>query len=132
MGWSKDKKTGKTNKQYPPKIKLHFPIYDGKMMFKAFVNSKENPITSVEQLEKELSGKADIVAIVRCDKVTFNGGKYGLKWRIEQLKIYTAANPLQKYSFIADSDDEAETETSRESSTQSVKAEAVNIVEDSE
>ena len=92
-------------------------------MFKAFVNSLEENPTSVEQLE-ELSGKADIVP-VRCDKVTF--GKYG-HGELSN-KIYTAADPLQKYAFIADSDDEAETEaeTSRESSSTNSRAEAVNM-----
>ena len=104
--WSKDKDTGRINKKYAPRIKLNLPVWDDGMGFKAFLDSPDNPITDMESLLKVASGKCDIVAIVKCDKVTFNGGKYGYKWNVQQLKVYSSTSNMSGYSFIEDSDDE--------------------------
>jgi len=104
--WSKDKETGRPNKKYAPRIKLNLPVWEDGMGFKAFLDSPENPITDMDELLKVASGKCDIVAIVKCDKVTFNGGKYGYKWNVQQLKVYSSSNSMSGYSFIEESDDE--------------------------
>ena len=127
--WSRDKDTKKINTKYAPKIKLSLPVWDDGMGFKAFVNDKSNEVTNIEDLEKALSGRCDVVAIIKCDKVTFNGGKYGFKWTVAQLKIYSSTNAMESYAFIDDSDQESE-ETSGETK-QSTTTHA-NVVDDSE
>jgi hypothetical protein len=128
--WSRDKDTKQIIKKYAPKVKLNLPVYEDGMGFKAFVNDKSNEIKNVEDLEKALSGRCDVVAIIKCDKVTFNGGKYGYKWTVAQLKIYSSQSALATYAFIEDSDQEEETKESKSSS--STQHEHVNVVDDSE
>lgn len=126
--WSRDKDTKQIIKKYAPKVKLHLPVYDEGMGFKAYVNDKSNEIKDVSELERALSGRCDVVAIIKCDKVTFNGGKYGFKWTIAQLKIFTSTSALSTYAFIEDSDQETEVQETKKSDSH----EQVNIVEDSE
>ena len=121
--WSKDKETGRPNKKYAPRIKLNLPVWEDGMGFKAFLDSPENAITDIDELLKVASGKCDIVAIVKCDKVTFNGGKYGYKWNVQQLKVYSSSNSMSGYSFIEESDDEDGEDHNKQPS---------NLVEDSE
>ena len=104
--WSKDKETGRINKKYAPRLKLNLPVWDDGMGFKAYLDNDKNPITDIDELVKVASGKCEIVAIVKCDKVTFNGGKYGYKWNVQQLKIHSVSNSMSGYSFIEDSDNE--------------------------
>lgn len=121
--WSKDKETGRVNKKYAPRLKLNLPVYEDGMGFKAFLDTPENPITTIEELIKVGSGRCDIVAIAKCDKVTFNGGKYGYKWNVQQLKIYTSTSGMSGYAFVEDSEDEGDQEANDEQT---------NMVEDSE
>ena len=76
------------------------------MKFKAYLDNKNNPITNIEELVKLMSGRCEIIAIIKCDKITFNGGKYGYKWSVQQLKLYSTSSQLSKYAFVDDSDDE--------------------------
>ena len=123
--WSKDKDTGRINKKYAPRLKLTLPVYDDGMAFKAYLDNQDNPITDIDELVKVASGKCDIVAIVKCDKVTFNGGKYGYKWTVQQLKVYSSSSGMSGYSFIEDSDDDGDNDDANDSSPS-------NIVQDSE
>lgn len=104
--WSRDKNTKQINKKYPPRLKLSLPVYDDEMKFKAYLDNKNNPITNIEELVKLMSGRCEIIAIIKCDKITFNGGKYGYKWSVQQLKLYSTSSQLSKYAFVDDSDDE--------------------------
>ena len=127
--WSKDKETGRINKKYAPRLKLNLPVWEDGMGFKAFLDSPDNPITTIEELLKIGSGRCDIVAIVKCDKVTFNGGKYGYKWNVQQLKIYTSKTGMSGYSFIEDSGDEGEEGGEGEGEEEE---ESSNMVQDTE
>ena len=127
--WSKDKKTKKINKQYPPRMKFDLPVYDGDMKFKAYIDSRENQITDIDELVRRVSGRCQVVLIAKCDKVTFNGSKYGYKWIVQQLKVYSTKNTMNSYAFIEDSDDEGEQEMGE---TEKVEETPVNMVEDSD
>jgi hypothetical protein len=107
--WSKDKVTKQINKKYAPRLKLNLPVWDDGMGFKAYLDTKNNPITTIDELEKVMSGRCEVVAIGKCDKVTFNGGKYGYKWSVQQLKVYSSTSKLNTYAFIEDSDDDEKT-----------------------
>lgn len=104
--WSRDKHTKQLNKKYAPRLKLNLPVYDDGMGFKAFLNGRDTQITSIDELLKLASGRCEMVAICKCDRVTFNGGKYGYKWSVQQLKLYSTVGSMSNYAFIEDSDDE--------------------------
>lgn len=129
--WSRDKETKQIIKKYAPKMKLNLPVYEDGMGFKAFVDGKSTEIKTIEELERVLSGRSDVVAIIKCDKVTFNGGKYGFKWTVAQLKVYSSTNALSSYAFIEDSDQEEEAYSSK-TTEDSSEHQHVNVVEDSE
>jgi hypothetical protein len=74
-------------------------VWDGEMRFKAFVDSRDNEIKNIDNIVRIASGRCSVVAIVKCDKVTFNGGKYGLKWWVQQLKVYSTTNSMNKYDY---------------------------------
>ena len=112
--YSKDSATGQISKKYAPRMKLDLPVWDGEMKFKAFVDTRDNEIKDIDELVKLTSGRCNIVAIVKCDKVTFNGGKYGLKWWVQQLKIYSVTNSMDGYAFIEDSDDDGDADEAAE------------------
>ena len=108
MKWSRDKETKKINTQYAPRMKMSLPLWEGEMKFKAFVGETElTEVKNIEELESYMSGKCEVTVICRCDRITFNGGKYGFKWTVQQLKIYPGqSNPLNQAAIINESDDE--------------------------
>ena len=125
--WSRDKTTKQINKKYAPRLKLNLPVYDDGMGFKAFLNGKDTPISSIDELLKLASGRCEMVAICKCDRVTFNGGKYGYKWSIQQLKLYSTSESMSSYAFIEDSDDEDSVKQNQRPNTS-----AVQMIEDSD
>ena len=106
--WSRDKTTKKINKKYAPRFKFNLPVWDDGMGFKAFLDTRDNEIKDIDTLVKVASGRCEVVVIAKCDKVTFNGGKYGYKWSVQQIKIYSTTNTMSGYAFIEDSDEEGE------------------------
>jgi hypothetical protein len=123
--WSRDKATKQINRKYAPRLKLSLPVWDDGMGFKAYLDGKSHPLTSMDEVLKAASGRCEMVAICRCDKITFNGGKYGFKWSIHQLKIYSNLGAMSGYAFIEDSDDESDADETKEASN------SHNLVEDS-
>lgn len=126
--WSRDKTTKQINKKYAPRLKLNLPVYEDGMGFKAFLNGKDTPISSIDELLKLASGRCEMVAICKCDRVTFNGGKYGYKWSIQQLKLYSTSESMSSYAFIEDSDDDEDSVKQNQRPTTS----AVQMIEDSD
>lgn len=126
--WSRDKTTKQINKKYAPRLKLNLPVYEDGMGFKAFLNGKDTPISSIDELLKVASGRCEMVAICKCDRVTFNGGKYGYKWSIQQLKLYSTSEGMSSYAFIEDSDDEEDSVKQ----SQRPNPSAVQMIEDSD
>jgi len=117
--WSRDKVTKALSKKYPPRLKISLPVYDNDMAFKVFMDSRDNEIKDVSELVHQVVGKCEVVVIGRCEKVTFNGGKYGYKWSAVQLKVFSSTDNMAKYAFIDDSDGEdvAQTEQLAQSTT---------------
>ena len=100
--FSKDKTTGRENKKYAPRMKFNLPVWEGRMSCKVFNNDNEE-IKTIEEVESYASGRCQVVIIAKCDKVTFNGAKYGFKWVIQQMKVIPSTNTLDRYAFIDES-----------------------------
>ena len=99
LRFSKDKTTGRESKKYPPRMKFNLPVWEGRMSCKVFTDNGEE-LTTVEEVEAFASGRCQVCIIAKCDKVTFNGAKYGYKWVIQQMKVIPSTNSLDKYAFI--------------------------------
>jgi hypothetical protein len=121
--FSKDKATGRESKKYAPRMKFNIPVYDGQLSTNCHVFDSDNQeLKTIEEIQAYASGKCQVVVISRCDKVTFNGAKYGYKWMVQQMKIIPSSNGLNNYAFI-DEDGSSSQSSSQSSST-------VNIVDD--
>lgn len=67
-------------------------FYDNNFTPRIFsVNDTKNQIRDREMVENLLQGNSRVVAIIQCSGVTFNGGKYGFSWRLEELMVFPQA-----------------------------------------
>ena len=115
--FSKDKTTGRESKKYAPRMKFNIPVYDGQLSTNCHVFDENNQeLKTIEDIQSYASGKCQVIIISRCDKVTFNGAKYGYKWMVQQMKIIPSSNGLNSYAFI-DEDGGSSTQSSSSSST---------------
>lgn len=101
---SKDKETGEVNNKYPPTLKVKINYMNDE--FKCLVwdhNRKKIEGDFTSNLTKGLS----VTSIIKCNGIWLSGGKFGLSWQIEQLKL-DKPQSLIGYSFRDDSDDESD------------------------
>ena len=63
-------------------------------------------LNTLEEVKNNLNNSL-VKAIIRYDKITFNGGKYGFKFTLQQLfieKCFSNNNLLDSMAFIEDDD----------------------------
>ena len=110
---SRDKITGEPDGRYPPTIRFKLPYRNGKFLFEVYDFNK-NLIDLNEMPLSELLVKGSKVrALVQCAGMWFASGRFGCTWNVVQLRVKVPAR-LNKYSFLADSDDEVEDATVNE------------------
>ena len=100
---SKDKETGEIDGRYPDTIRLKLPFRDGEPKFD-IMDMDGNPIKNKDP-EKLFVKGANLKAIVRSGGVWIVGGKYGVTWTVEKIRI-DAPESLDNYSFVADDTDD--------------------------
>tara|TARA_Y100000389_G_scaffold103140_1_gene100040 strand:- start:8205 stop:8867 length:663 start_codon:yes stop_codon:yes gene_type:complete len=98
---SKDKETGEFNDKYSPTIKIKLPFYEGEFKTVVFDHNRQ-------KLEGDFTSNftkgSSITSIVKCSSMWISGGKFGLTWSFEQIKM-DKPKILTGYAFI-DSDNE--------------------------
>jgi hypothetical protein len=103
----KDRETGEVTNQYAPKFKMSLPMRDGKFSFPVF-DSKRASIDIFDVINSEGRGKGSRVqAIVMCSCVWIVGTKFGVTWKVRQLKLSEPAK-LKGYAFVRTEDDDEE------------------------
>jgi len=118
----KDKETGEISDKYPPTIKLKIPRRNKEFSCQVFNDDRESVNLT------DVVGKGSLVqALIKGTGIWFAGGKYGVSWRIEQMKVSPSKN-LQGYSFLDDTDDEEDQDNEEEVS----ESESSGSDEDSE
>lgn len=100
---SKDKETGEIDGRYPDTIRLKLPFRDGEPKFD-IMDMDGNPIKNKDP-EKLFVKGANLKAIVRSGGVWIVGGKYGVTWTVEKIRV-DAPESLDNYSFVADDTDD--------------------------
>ncbi|KAG1653616.1 hypothetical protein FOA52_011851 [Chlamydomonas sp. UWO 241] len=101
--YPKDKDTGDVSDKYPPTMKLQVPHKNGRFACDAYDYAKE----TMEITKETLSKGSRVSAIVHASGVWVAGSKFGVTYKIVQMKIATNnMGILDKYAFIDDSDDE--------------------------
>lgn len=101
---SKDRETGEPDGKYPPVMKVKLPYRDGKFGFDAY-DTKKCRIEG--DMEEVLVKKCEVKCLIQCVGIWFAGGKYGLSWKVMQMKVSPPAG-LHGYSIQDDSEDEVE------------------------
>jgi hypothetical protein len=116
---SKDKETQEPDNKYPDTIKGKIQFWEG--VFKTDVyNDNKELIDLKSSLVKGAEGKA----LLKCTGIWFAGGRFGVGWKIEQMRV-KVPETLQGYSFV-ESDDEDEESCSLEAPDKS------NVIQDSD
>lgn len=100
--YAKDKNTGEPTDKYPPTFKVTLPKKDGKYSFEVYNQDKQ----LVDLDAVELKG-AKITSLIQCLGIWVAGQKYGLSWKVLQMKVVPQSK-INGYSFKDLGDDKAE------------------------
>ena len=101
---SRDKDTQEPDGRYPDTIKSKIVFWDG--VFKTEVYNESRELVDLkESLVKGTVGKA----LLECVGVWFAGGKFGVSWKVIQMRVKVPKS-IQGYSFLSDSDDDEDDE----------------------
>jgi hypothetical protein len=114
--YSKDRETGEVNTRYAPTFKMSLPFKEARdstkedpkieFLFPSFGANREQ----IDLFEAFTSGRtksARVTAIVQCSAVWIVGSKFGLMWKVRQLKLEEPVR-LTGYAFQATEDDAPE------------------------
>lgn len=108
LRYSKDKETGEITNKYAPTMKVQLPTRDGKFDFPVFNGAREEiDLMSVFNTGNTKGAKAQ--AILQLTSVWIVGSKFGMTWKVKQLKFVTPA-ALNGYAFQRTEDDDDEEE----------------------
>jgi hypothetical protein len=91
--YSRDKNTGEINEKYAPTFKITVPFRDGKFQCNAYGPDKKEIDLSTINLQG-----ARITAIIQCVGAWFVGRKFGVSFKVAQLKVMPRTN-IPKFAF---------------------------------
>lgn len=104
--YARDKTTGKITDQYPPTFKSKVGFWDGRFTLDVF----DQTHSLVEDPRSALIKGSEALAIISVDAVTFAGGKFGVKFTVQQVKSYLPDTLRGSYAFNDEEDDEYDAE----------------------
>ena len=109
----RDKVTGEISTQFSPTFKMSLPMRDGKFRFPVY-NAKREQIDLFDIINSDTHGKGSSVqAIVMCSGVWVVGTKFGVSWKVQQLRICEPAR-ITGYAFRNDGEADAGEEEEEE------------------
>ncbi len=103
---AKDKVTGDRSDEYKPRFKVTVPYRDNAFTCDVFDSSKE-----LIDLDKVDAKGAKVAAIIQCTGVWFAGGKFGVSWKVVQMKVMPNKTKLVGYALVDVDDDHAASST---------------------
>ena len=106
LKYAKDKETGEITTKFAPTLKMVLPTKDGKFDFPVY-NSKREEIDLMELVHAGRTKGARVQAILQLTSVWIVGTKFGLSWKVRQLKVSEPAR-LTGYAFQRTEEDEEE------------------------
>jgi hypothetical protein len=97
-------------KPYPPTIKLQLKQREGKWIGfdnqpLAVYDSERQPLTDIP-LEDVLVKGAQLTVLIQCTGVWFAGGKFGLSWKVGQIRADKVPESIRGFAFL---DEDGET-----------------------
>jgi hypothetical protein len=130
---SKDPKTGEVNTRYPPRVKLTLPLKEGKFQFQVY-NAARNEVDFMDILDR--CKGARVQAIIQLTSIWIVGTKFGLSWKVYQLRVSERAQ-LSGYAFQAtgeedDLEDAVDDDVPANTNRRSKAAAAAAMLEDTD
>lgn len=98
----RDKTTGKVTGLYPPTMKANVGFWDGRFTMDVYDQNQQ----PMDDPRTALMKGAEALAILSIDAVTFAGGKFGVKFNIQQVKVFLPDSLRGTYAFNDAEDDE--------------------------
>jgi hypothetical protein len=98
---------GEPTDKYPPTFKTKVPNYEGKFKTLCYDDNKE--VLDNTDMSALIPKGQTVKALVKLSGIWFAGGKFGLTWELQQLKL-TPRTQIKDYAFADDSDDGGNTE----------------------
>lgn len=96
----KDKMTGEITDKYPPTFKISLPVNkEGQFTCDVYNNNCE----LIDLKDIDVKG-ANVTAIIRCMGVWLAGGKFGITWKVVQLRV-VQSNVIKGFAFKDIEDD---------------------------
>ena len=118
-----DKDTGEPSDRYPPMMRVKVPFWDGKFNCEVYNDAKE-----LVDPETALVKHATVQAILRCERLWFASGNFGVGWRVVQLRV-SPPDRLSSFAFVSDSEasdsDDSDSDDDDAGSSGGVAVEAV-------
>jgi hypothetical protein len=105
---SKDRDTGEITDRYPATFKMSLPRKDDDFIFPTY-GSRREIIDLKQAIECGRTKGARAQALVQLSSVWIAGGKFGLSWKVKQLKL-SEATRLEGYAFQKTAEDVEEPE----------------------
>lgn len=99
---SKDKDTGEVNNKYPPTLKVKINYWDDEFKCSVWDHTRKKLEGDITQ---NLTKGQSVTAIVKCSGVWLSGGKFGITWQIQQVKL-DKPQSLIGYAFREDEDED--------------------------
>ena len=118
---SVDPETGEPDGKYPPSFRFKVPKNKGKWECKVFDHNRKE--ININQMSNEevfalFPKKSTIKVLLKLTVVWIAGGKFGVSWRAEQIKV-DKPKTLDAYAF-QDSDEDDDDETDEDSEGEEV------------
>ena len=102
--YSKDRETGEINSRYAPTFKTTLPFKDGKFLCPAYDGGREE-LDILDVLASGRSKGAQAQAIVQLSGVWMVGSKFGVTWKVKQLKLIETSRLGLSYAFVKTEED---------------------------
>ena len=103
---SKNRETGEEDNRYAPTFKMTLPFKDGQFQCPCY-RSRREEVDLHEVIQSGRSKGARVQAIVQLSAIWVVGQKFGLMWKVRQLKISEPVR-LSGYAFVPTDDDAPE------------------------
>lgn len=100
--FAKDRDTGEITDKYPPTFRMTVPTTNGQFTVPTYLtNKKKVDLASID------TKRAKINAIVQCSGVWIAGSRFGVSWKVVQLRV-APSQSLSHYAFSAVDEDETD------------------------
>jgi hypothetical protein len=117
---SKDKETQEPDGKYPDTIKGKIQYWEGVFKTEIYNENKE-----LVDLKASIVKGTEAKALLQCTGIWFAGGKFGVGWKLVQMKV-KVPETLQGYSFVESDDDDEDGDGDGDDASNNIKASSVS------